>query len=349
MSRQLSPLTLAFTLSLLALVAACDESPTLTGPKESPSAAVAAASSYTAQSFGIAGEADTRATGINAAGQVVGYEFDPDDVFRAYIWKNGVFTHLGSLAGGDTKAFDINDFGQVVGSSRNAAGKMRAFRWRNGSMAGLGTLGGGESVAFGINNDGHVVGQSQLRGNTRRHAFLLKNGVMSDLGTLGGANSAALDINQAGRVVGWSETASGVRHPFLWRNGVMKDLMQPSSTGTGTAYAINAMGVVVGERNNRAFRWESGVFGGLGLPTREASVATAIRGGYIVGGVHGRAFVRVGGEVTLLPMLSNGVASLAYGVNGAGVVVGQTIIDLDPSCPNGGCAEFQLATVWTPE
>ncbi|MFL5401747.1 MAG: hypothetical protein ACJ8BF_02905 [Gemmatimonadales bacterium] len=348
MSRHLSPLNLASTLSWLALVA-CDESPTATGPQESSSSAVAAAASYSVQTFGIAGEGDTRATGINAAGQVVGFEFDPDDQFRGYIWKNGVFTHLGSLADGDTKAFGINDVGQVVGSSRNAAGKMRAFRWRNGSMVGLGSLGGGESVAFGINNDGHVVGQSQLRGNTRRHAFLVKNGVMSDLGTLGGANSAALDINQAGQVVGWSETASGVRHPFLWQNGVMKDLMQPSSTGTGTAYAINAVGIVVGQRNNRAFRWESGVFGGLGLPARQGSVATAIRGGYIVGGVNGRAFVRVGGEVTLLPMRSDGVASVAYGVNGAGVVVGQTIIDLDPDCPNGGCAQFELATEWTPE
>jgi probable HAF family extracellular repeat protein len=347
MSRHLLPVNLAFTLSGLAL-SACDEGTTPTGPKDSPSATVAAAASYTAQTFGIAGEADTRATAINAAGQVVAYEFDPDDIFRATIWQNGVFTHLGSLAGGDTKAFAINDDGQVVGSSRNAGGKMRAFRWRNGSMVGLGTLGGGESVAFGINNAGHVVGQSQLPGNTRQHAFLLKNGVMSDLGTLGGANSSALDINEAGQIVGWSETANGARHPFLWQNGGMKDLMQPSSTGTGTAYAINAVGVVVGERNNRAFRWENGVFGGLGLPAGESSVATAIRGGYIVGGVRGRPFVRVGGEVTLLPMRSNGVAAVAYGVNGAGVVVGQTIIDLE-GCPDGGCASFELATVWTPE
>src|SRR4051794_1206929 len=157
MSRHLAPSTLVLTLSVLAFVA-CDESSTPTGPGESPSATTAAAASYTVQTFGIAGESDTRATGINAAGQVVGFEFDPDDVFRAYIWKNGVFTHLGSLADGDTKAFAINDVGQVVGSSMNAGGKLRAFRWTNGSMAGLGTLGGGESVAFGINNSGHVVG-----------------------------------------------------------------------------------------------------------------------------------------------------------------------------------------------
>src|SRR5215212_6926843 len=110
MSRQLSRSALALTLSALLLVA-CDESPTPTGPDQSYTPALSVASSYTAQTFGIAGESDTRATAINAAGQVAGFEFDPDDVFRAYIWKDGTFTHLGSLGGDDTRAFDINDFG----------------------------------------------------------------------------------------------------------------------------------------------------------------------------------------------------------------------------------------------
>jgi probable HAF family extracellular repeat protein len=280
----------------------------------------------------------------------VGYTFDPDDIFRAFIWKNGVTTHFRSSLGGyDAKAFDINDVGRVVGSAQNAGGKMRAFRRTNGTMAGLGTLGGNESFAFGINNWGHVVGQSRIAGNARSHAFLVKNGVMTDLGTLGGPNSAARDINDAGQVVGWSETATGARHPFLWQNGVMKDLFQPGSTNTGTAYAINAIGAVVGERNNRAFRWKNGVFSGLGLAGRGPSVATGIRGARIVGHVGGRAFVLVAGELTLLPVLPAGVSSVAYAVNGAGVVVGNTIIELDPSCPNGGCAQFDRVTRWTPE
>jgi probable HAF family extracellular repeat protein len=348
MSRHLSPLKPASTLGLLALVA-CDESPAPTGPRESPNPAVAAAVSYSAQDLG-GGEIDSRATGINTAGQVVGYTFDPDDIFRVFIWKNGVTTHFrSSLGGDDAKAFDINDVGQVVGSAQNARGKMRAFRWTNGSMTGLGTLGGNESFAFGINNRGNTVGQSRLSGNTRSHAFLVKNGVMTDLGTLGGANSAARDINDAGQVVGWSETATGARHPFLWENGVMKDLFPPGSTSTGTAYAISPIGAVVGERNNRAFRWQNGVFSGLGLAGRGPSVATGIRGGHIVGHVAGRAFVLAGGELTLLPFLPNGVSSVAYAVNGAGVVVGNTIIELDPSCPNGGCAQFDRVTMWTPE
>lgn len=351
MSRYLRPLNLAPTLGLLALVA-CDESSPPTGPREATSSAIAAAASYSAHDLGLGGEFASTARGINTAGHVVGYTFDPDDIFRVFIWKNGVVTHFRSSLGGDhAKAFDINDLGQVAGSAQNAAGKMRAFRWTNGAMTGLRTLGGNEGIGFAINNAGNVAGQSRLPGNTRSHAFLARNGVMSDLGTLGGANSAALDVNDAGQVVGWSETATGARHPFLWENGIMKDLLPPGSTSTGTAYAINASGAVVGERNHHAFRWQNGVFSGLGLAGRGPSVATGIRKGRIVGNIGGRAFVYFGGTVTLLPLLPDGVFTAAFAVNGAGIVVGNTTKDLapDPTCPGGVCAGFDLVTRWTPE
>ena len=349
MSRYPSLLKLGPAFGLVALVA-CDQSPTPTGPRESPSPATAAAASYSAQDLGLGGEFASTARGINAAGHVVGYTFDPDDTFRTFIWKNGVITRFrSSLGGRDARGFDINDVGQVAGSAENAGGRMRAFRWTNGNMNALGTLGGNESFAFAINNRGHVVGQSRIPGNTRSHAFLFKNGVMSDLGTLGGANSAAMDINDAGQVVGWSETASGARHPFLWENGVMKDLFA-GSTATGTAHAIDPFGVVVGERNNRAFRWRDGVISGLGLGGRGPSVATGIRRGRIVGNLGNRAFVLVGGELTLLPLLPDGVESAAFAVNGEGVVVGFTTEDLapDPSC-GGVCAGFDHVTRWIPE
>lgn len=351
MSRYFRPYHLAAALGLLALVA-CDGSPTPTGPQESPSAAVAAEASYSAEDLGLGGEFASTARGINTAGHIVGYTFDPDDTFRTFIWKNGVVTRFrSSLGGSDARGFDINDVGQVAGSAENAGGRMRAFRWTNGNMNALGTLGGNESFGFAINNRGHVVGQSRISGNARSHAFLFKNGVMSDLGTLGGPNSAAMDINDAGQVVGWSETATGARHPFLWENGVMKDLFSPGSTNTGTAYAIDPFGTVVGERNNRAFRWRDGVISGLGLGGQGPSVATGIRQGRIVGNLGGRAFVLVGGELTLLPLLiPDGVASAAYAVNGAGVVVGNTTVELEPECrPAGGCAGFDRVTRWTPE
>ncbi|HVD34055.1 MAG TPA: hypothetical protein VNC19_10810 [Gemmatimonadales bacterium] len=340
MSRHLSPLKLAFaTLSLLAF-GACDQSPSPTGPPEPASSTAATAVSYTARDLGIAGEFATTATSINTAGQVVGYWFRPDDEFRGFIWKNGITTYLTTPGGSETRAMDINDFGQVVGSSVNPQGKWRASRWRNGVKSGLGSLGGTESRAFALNNKNDVVGESQLRGDRTSHAFLVKNGVMTDLGTLGGGNSAALDINDGGQIVGWSETSNGTRHPFLWQNGVMRDLLPPGSVTTGTAYAINSAGVVVGEKNHHAFRYYNGVMSNLAVLGSGPSIATGIRGGRIVGTAFGRGFLLVGGEVTLLPCLPGADSCGAYAVNGAGVIVGLTINETD---------SYHIVTMWTPQ
>jgi probable HAF family extracellular repeat protein len=116
---------------------------------------------------------------INDAGEVVGVASLPgDQIFHAFLWKNGVKTDLGTLDGDLTSdAIGINSRGQVIGSSGSASGSVRGFLWEHGSMFDLNTLVSPCSelnLYFPtiINDRGEIAGQGQLP-NGDVHAFLL--------------------------------------------------------------------------------------------------------------------------------------------------------------------------------
>jgi probable HAF family extracellular repeat protein len=207
----------------------------------------------------------------------------------------------------------------------------------------LGTLGGettfagqSSSRAYGINVAGHVVGFA-LAPDKHAHAFLYRDGQMLDLGTLtgpaGGARgfSTAYAVNDRGQVVGFSDTAtSAADRAFVYDNGVMTDL------GAGRAYGINAGGQIVGESLGRAVAYENGRARDLGTLDGTRSGARAINA---AGQVFGSADTTVDfdpeGNPILVPhaaLFQNGTvtdltpaaagASVGYGVNGGGQVVG---------------------------
>jgi probable HAF family extracellular repeat protein len=184
---------------------------------------------------------DGIASGINAAGQVVGWSGD-----RSFITgpDGAGMLYLGTLGGRYTKAYGINDAGQVVGSSATASGQQHNFiTGPNGfGMRDLGT-GGDRIGSSSINNAGQVVGSSGHR------SFITgPDGVgIKDLGTLGGNFSFATGINDTGQVVGWSAPAEGGYHAFITGpNGVgMRDLGTLGG-GDSFAYGINDAGQVVG-------------------------------------------------------------------------------------------------------
>jgi probable HAF family extracellular repeat protein len=225
------------------------------------------------------GQMFSRANGINATNQVVGFsglKRDSDEG-QAFIWTSETgMIDIGTLGGAYGQAFAINDAGFVTGTSQVMsvqAGETHAFIDQPLSkserfskpMVDLGTLGGHSSYGMAINMSDHVVGYSTLKTlDGRVHAFFHGGERMTDLGALekeGFVYSEALAINNADQVVGTSYGPAPnpnqmAQAAFIWnrkgpRNGEMINLNNLIATmGATKAYwllsatAINDSGQI---------------------------------------------------------------------------------------------------------
>jgi probable HAF family extracellular repeat protein len=260
-------------------------------------APAAAATYYVVEDLGaLAGDNASVAFGINRQGDVVGWSSGGTG-HRAFVYTDGA--GMVALAGlpdrPRTLARRINDAGDIVGTA-DAGGTDggHAVRWRGGVIQDIGTLGAGTfSEGWGINNDGDVVGRSSTQGGSAIgvHAFLYSDRTgLVDL-TPDSDTGIAMGINDAGQVTGY-KTAVGGYHAFRWTNGGFLDLGVLPGFAHSFGFAIDATGRVAGSSSSasgnaeRLFRFTDGV------------------GMQDLGGV--------------------GEHNTAWGINGAGTVVGAT-------------------------
>jgi probable HAF family extracellular repeat protein len=300
--------------------------------------------------LGTLGGSSSRATAVNARGQVVGGSATASSSGHAFSWTQaGGMIDLGASTDpsvpGYTSAAAVNEAGQVVGSAADGM-TASAFSWtQTGGMITFGP-GGSSSGALGANGSGQVVGNSAGGMLFRSAAYLWTpaGGVVS-VGTLpGGGSTYGRAVNDAGQVVGDASTDSFYPYPthaFSWTQaGGMVDLGTIGGSGlngaSSRAFAVNNAGEVVGESTylgyveHHAFSWtQAGGMVDLGTLGGGFSQAVAVNSaGQVVGwGIagdgaeHAFSWTQAGAMIDLGTL--GGSSSRALAVNDGGEVVGQ--------------------------
>jgi probable HAF family extracellular repeat protein len=200
------------------------------------------------------GGAESDASGINDAGQVVGRARLASGQTHAALWEpDGRVLDLGVLPGGAfSAARRINNRGQVAGLSEVPGGTDHATLWdtRSGAVTDIGTLGGSRSFAQDVNDSGVVAGSSDAgRGS---HAFTwTAAGGFADYGNFNPQdrllNAGFNAVNASGFAVG---TSFRLLEPFRAAAAApdgksLVDLGAPGRT-LSMANGVNDRGVIVG-------------------------------------------------------------------------------------------------------
>jgi probable HAF family extracellular repeat protein len=240
------------------------------------------------------------AIALNDHAQVVGRTNAKRKVDEARAFVAGPHTFKSAaIFGADLSfALAINNAGDVVGhyTPDTDVFERRAFLQRRG-QAPINLFAEGEfwiSNAMGINRHGMVVGAVEKSGLTDYQAFVWQNGAATLLvNTLGGSYSTANAVNDSGVVVGTATDADGFEHAFRYENGQMVGLPTlVQRAPRDWAYAVNAVGDVAGA--------------------------------CLLANFHRHACVWKDGGVADLGALPDAEWSNAFGINDAGVAVGQS-------------------------
>lgn len=269
------------------------------------------------ETYGVVGR-----KGINANGQVVGFNVNPEpEGRRAFMYDGTRLFELGTFGGPYSTAIAINRCGHVTGSAQTADESSHAMLY-NGTLRDLGP---GEGIA--INDCGTIVGD----GAPVVGGGFVYDGSVRPIGTFpGGRSSRPADINAGGLVTGVADRADGSYGAFLYDSKARTPLQDLGTLGGNTIpLAINDAGTVVGQsfisaEVLHAFIYTGGAIRKLGTfdPTTRSEAIDINAAGQVAVNALGPDGVRRGffyDGTTLHPL---GEQTETTAINASGQVVG---------------------------
>jgi probable HAF family extracellular repeat protein len=292
--------------------------------------------------LGSLGGTTSIAHAINDSGQVVGVSYLADNSPHAFIWTEAIgMVDIGTAGGTYSEAFAINSSGGVTGQTSLANGKSVAFYWS--SSTGLMTFAQprSETIAYGINDSNEITGERYTTLFTDKGFIWDSNsGTSRGLGNLPGAIwNDGRDINNLEHVTGPAGFPNGNQHVFLWRreDGI-HDLGSPVGVSTPLPISINDQDEIVGfsaATPGPSFYWSR--LTGFRILQTLAGDPTGAECINNVGNIAGYSLAPGSGDYHAvlwtdslsapqdLGTLPGDNASLAYGINNRGQVVGYSV------------------------
>lgn len=215
--------------------------------------------SYTFTTISFPGATETRADGINDAGQVVGYYSGSGD--RGFLYSGGTFTtiHASTLGASKSYALGINNVGAITGLyyRPDTGPRQHAFETIGGAYTEIVPPNSTDATGNDINNFGHIAGQlSRPSGGPMElgRGFIKTGNSYEEIhaSPVGAARvTYAHGINDAGDIVGAFMDASERGHGFLRTSSGYSRVDYPGASDT-SIFDINNAGDFVGWYNDGA-------------------------------------------------------------------------------------------------